>query len=131
MAQTLQGAHKAQHTRQLGKPQAFNLTGDGDAVDETLNSPHIERDLLGGKLADARYRDWQSSQGEIFARYRDDDTPEFQLTAESPSRGVAANGNRDARLRDAMALLRDLCDEFADLFPDEYAKARAFLGGDF
>lgn len=46
---------RAQHSRELGAPQPFPLTGDNVHTAEVIAS---DRCRDGGTLADARYRDW-------------------------------------------------------------------------
>jgi hypothetical protein len=51
-------ARKAQHTRALGAPQRFVLTGDGDHTHAVRHASHANDDELKIALCEARYRDW-------------------------------------------------------------------------
>jgi hypothetical protein len=51
-------ARKAQHTRALGAPQRFALTGDGDHTRKVTHAHHANDDELKVALCEARYRDW-------------------------------------------------------------------------
>jgi hypothetical protein len=44
---------RAKHDRELGAPQPFPLAGDGEHLASAIGGKWD-----GGKLADARYRDW-------------------------------------------------------------------------
>jgi hypothetical protein len=131
MTDKILAAARAAHTKALGKPQAFSLTGDGEHVDSVLCG--IERpDDLADALTTARYRDWRAGdqQGELLARFQDGAAPEFALTAEAPANGSGQSGQSSARrLAEARAIIAGLVEEFEDLFPAELADAKAFLAG--
>ena len=119
-----QAQAKARHTRALGSPQAFALTGDGELTLGVLESPEREPGMLGVRLAEARYRDWQTNGGLFSEERHATAAPMFELSEEPRA---IRDGKRDKRDERACAILRALIDEFGELFPDEFAQARAYL----
>jgi hypothetical protein len=122
---------KAQHTKSLAAPQSFALTGDGEHAAGIFDAPDRDPALLGPRLAEARYRDWQQSGG-LFPDERQGTAcpPAFSLVcqeSEHSQKPLAKGAIRDGRDLRAIAILRELVNEFSELFPDELAAAKKYL----
>jgi hypothetical protein len=119
---------KASHTKALQAPQGFLLTGDGEHTAGIFDAAERDPALLGPRLAEARYRDWQSNGG-LFSDERQATAAPAELTLTAEERETKPNGTaiRDNRDKTAIAILMALVDEFGELFPEELAAAKQYL----
>lgn len=129
-ALTWHGKEKAAHTRAMGAPQAFPLSGDGAHVATLFDVKEPDPALRGVRLAEARYRDWRE-QGELFLRRGRVEAATAPFSLE-PERDTGKPDSRAQRVPEGPGIVRELLaiiedSGLSESCAVEVARAKAYL----